>query len=222
MGSDLSARDFRKALDGLTSRQGRNDSTWQRLLLPVPLHLRRNYTVTVDTIQHSVGRLDSRLNRIGCVRNRPLRPLRNKRTLHSVARHVRLADQLGKVRVLLADDHRPFLNMLELLLLSTCEVVGLVPDGQALVEAAGRLCPDVILTDISMPVLNGIDASQRLSDSGCTAKIIFLTAHSDMDFVDACLATGASGFVMKSRLASDLLPAVQHALAGRIFVSPGP
>jgi DNA-binding NarL/FixJ family response regulator len=129
---------------------------------------------------------------------------------------------LGKVRILVADDHRPFLNMLELLLLSTCEVVGLVPDGQALIEAAGRLHPDVILTDISMPVLNGIDASQQLSDSGCTAKIIFLTAHSDMDFVEACLATGALGFVMKSRVVNDLLPALQDALAGRIFVSPSP
>jgi DNA-binding NarL/FixJ family response regulator len=129
---------------------------------------------------------------------------------------------VGKVRILLADDHRPFLNMVKELLLSTCEVVGLVPDGQALIEAAGRLQPDVILTDISMPVLNGIDASQQLSDSGCTAKVIFLTAHSDMDFVEACLATGASGFVMKSRLANDLLPAVQDALAGRIFVSHSP
>jgi DNA-binding NarL/FixJ family response regulator len=129
---------------------------------------------------------------------------------------------LGKIRILLADDHRPFLNMVKELLLSTCEVVGLVPDGQALIEAAGRLHPDVILTDISMPVLNGIDASQQLSDSGCTAKVIFLTAHSDMDFVEACLATGASGFVMKSRLANDLLAAVQDALAGRIFVSPSP
>ena len=129
---------------------------------------------------------------------------------------------MGKVRILLADDHRPFLNMVKELLLSTCEVVGLVPDGQALIEAAGRLHPDVILTDISMPVLNGIDASQQLSDSGSTAKVIFLTAHSDMDFVEACLATGALGFVMKSRLANDLLPAVQDALAGRIFVSPSP
>jgi DNA-binding NarL/FixJ family response regulator len=127
---------------------------------------------------------------------------------------------LGKARILLADDHRPFLNMVEGLLLKTCEVVGRVPDGQSLIEAAGRLNPDVILTDISMPILNGIDASQQLSDSGCTAKIIFLTAHSDMDFVDACLATGALGFVMKSRVIIDLLPAVQDALAGRIFVSP--
>jgi DNA-binding NarL/FixJ family response regulator len=129
---------------------------------------------------------------------------------------------LGKVRILLADDHRPFLTLVEAFLLSTCEVVGLVPDGQSLIEAAERLRPDIILTDISMPLLNGIDASQKLSDSGCTAKIIFLTAHSDMDFVDACLATGASGFVIKTRLASDLLPAVRDALAGRIFVSPGP
>jgi DNA-binding NarL/FixJ family response regulator len=127
---------------------------------------------------------------------------------------------LEKLRILLADDHRPFLNMVESLLVSAYEVVGSVPDGQSLINAAWLLKPDVILTDISMPILSGIDASQQLSDSGCSAKIVFLTAHSDMDFVDACLGTGALGFVIKSRMMIDLLPAVQEALAGRIFVSP--
>ena len=90
---------------------------------------------------------------------------------------------LSKVRILLADDHRQFLVMVERLLAPTCEVVGGVPDGQGLFDAARRLAPDVIVTDISMPTLNGIEASKQLNESGCAAKIIFLTVHSDADFV---------------------------------------
>lgn len=108
----------------------------------------------------------------------------------------------------------------ESLLVSTCEVVGSVTDGQSLFDTATQLKPDVIVTDISMPILNGIEASKRLNESGCAAKIIFLTVHSDTDFVETCLATGALGYVLKSKITTDLIPAVQEALAGRIFVSP--
>ena len=127
---------------------------------------------------------------------------------------------MRKVRILLADDHRQFLMMVEHLLASTCEVVGSVPDGQSLFDAARRLAPDVIVTDISMPILNGIEASRQLNESGCTAKIIFLTVHSDADFVETCLAIGAFGYVAKSRFAIDLIPAIKEALAGHTFVSP--
>ena len=127
---------------------------------------------------------------------------------------------MGKVRILLADDHRQFLVMVERVLTSTCEVVGSVPDGQSLLDAARRLAPDVIVTDISMPILNGIEASKQLNESGCAAKIIFLTVHSDSDFVQTCLAIGAFGYVAKTRFALDLIPAIQEALAGHIFVSP--
>ena len=102
----------------------------------------------------------------------------------------------------------------------TCEVVGSVSDGQSLFDAAKDLKPDVIVTDISMPILSGIEASKQLNESGSAAKIIFLTVHSDMDFVRACLATGAVGYVLKSRIMSDLLLAIHEVLAGRIFVSP--
>jgi DNA-binding NarL/FixJ family response regulator len=127
---------------------------------------------------------------------------------------------LGKVRILLADDHRPFLKMVEGLLAQTCAVVGSVSDGQSLVEAAKRLKPDLIVSDISMPILSGIDASKQLRESGSAAKIVFLTVHSDEDFVQTCLAAGAAGYVLKSRIMDDLLHAVQEALAGRIFISP--
>ncbi len=106
------------------------------------------------------------------------------------------------------------------LLSATCEVVGSVLDGQSLFDAARQLKPDLIVTDISMPILNGIEASRRLNEGGCTAKIIFLTAHSGSDFVHSCLATGALGFVEKSRMLCDLLPAIQKALAGHVFISP--
>lgn len=110
--------------------------------------------------------------------------------------------------------------MVESLLKPTCEVVGSVSDGQSLFDAATHLNPDVIVTDISMPVRSGIEASKQLSESGCTARIIFLTVHSDSDFVQACLATGAVGYVLKPRIMSDLLLAIQEALAGHMFVSP--
>jgi DNA-binding NarL/FixJ family response regulator len=137
-----------------------------------------------------------------------------------IAMRVRGAAQLDKLTILLADDHRPFLKVVEGLLLSVYDVVGRVPDGQAVIRAARLLKPDIILMDISMPILNGIDASKQLNESGCCAKIVFLTAHSDMDFVDACLGTGALGFVTKSRMTIDLLPALKEAVAGRIFISP--
>jgi DNA-binding NarL/FixJ family response regulator len=127
---------------------------------------------------------------------------------------------LGKLRILLADDHLPFLHMVESLLVPACEVVGSVSDGQSLLDAARRLKPDVIVTDITMPILSGIEASRLLRDSGSAAKIIFLTVHSDVDFVQTCLAIGASGYVLKPRIMNDLLHAIQEALVGRTFISP--
>lgn len=129
------------------------------------------------------------------------------------------ADQLSKVKILLADDHPRFPEMVEHLLESDFEVVAKVGNGQALFEAALRLQPDIVVSDISMPILNGIDAADLLRDSGCKAKIIFLSVHSDSDFVRQCLLAGAFGYVIKSRLATELVPAIQDVLAGNIFVS---
>jgi len=127
--------------------------------------------------------------------------------------------QLSKARLLLADDHPNFPEIEERLLETEFEVVGKVANGQALVENALRLKPDVIVTDISMPVLSGIEAVERLKKSGCKARIIYLTVHADADFVKRCLATSALGYVLKSRMATDLIPAIHDALAGNIFVS---
>jgi DNA-binding NarL/FixJ family response regulator len=99
------------------------------------------------------------------------------------------------------------------------EIVGEAQNGQALVEAALKLKPDVIVTDISMPILNGIKAAKRLRDAGGMSKIVYMTARSDPNFISSCMATGALGYVVKGRLASDLEPAIREAVAGRIFVS---
>jgi DNA-binding NarL/FixJ family response regulator len=132
---------------------------------------------------------------------------------------MRWADQLSKVRILLADDHPRFPEMAEHLLESDFEVVAKVGNGQALFEAATRLQPDIVVSDISMPILNGIDAADLLKESGCKARIIFLSVHSDPEFVRQCLLAGAFGYVIKSRIATELVPAIYDALAGHIFVS---
>jgi DNA-binding NarL/FixJ family response regulator len=126
---------------------------------------------------------------------------------------------LSKVRILLADDHPHFPEIEERLLETEFEIIGKVGNGQALFEEAMRLRPDVIVTDISMPILNGIEAATRLRESGCDSRIVFLTVHADAEFVRRCLSAGAFGYVAKSRIVSELLPAIHEALAGNIFVS---
>ena len=127
---------------------------------------------------------------------------------------------MNKVRILLADDHPHFPELVEGLLDPTFEVVGKVRDGRALLDGALQLHPDIIVTDISMPEMNGIDAADELQKSGCTSKVIFLTVHSDPDFIRKCLVVGAFGYIVKPRVAVDLLPAIHEALAGHLFISP--
>ena len=126
---------------------------------------------------------------------------------------------MGRTRILLADDHPDLLKTVERQLEPEFEVVGMVLDGQLLLEEATRLKPDVIVSDISMPLLNGIEAADQLKESGCQSRIVFLTVHSDPDFVGVCLAAGALGYVVKSRMMTELVPAIREALAGHIFIS---
>jgi len=132
---------------------------------------------------------------------------------------IQWAAYLSKIRVFLADDHPRLPDIVEHFLEPEFEVVGKAADGQALFEGAMRLKPDVVVMDISMPVLNGIEAADRLTESGCKSRIVFLTVHTDSDFVRRCLSTGAFGYVVKSRIATELAPAIREALAGHIFVS---
>jgi DNA-binding NarL/FixJ family response regulator len=123
-------------------------------------------------------------------------------------------------RILLADDHKDMREKVVRHLEPEFEVVASVEDGCSLVETASRIKPDVCVVDISMPVMCGIEAVAHLKETGSEARIVFLTLHEDADFVRTALETGALGYVVKSRMASDLTPAVRSALKGRLFVSP--
>lgn len=123
-------------------------------------------------------------------------------------------------RVLLADDHPAMLVMAASALEGECDVVGAVADGAALLTAAARLDPEVVVLDIGMPQLDGLEAARELHRTQPRARLVFLTVHDDADFARAALTAGALGYVVKARLASDFLPAVRAALAGRRFISP--
>jgi DNA-binding NarL/FixJ family response regulator len=124
------------------------------------------------------------------------------------------------VRILLADDHPNLLVIVTNLLSTLFDVVGTFGDGESLLNAAANLRPDALVIDVSMPILTGFEVAQKLKERGNTGRIIFLTVHDDLDFVRASLATGALGYVVKPRLATDLVPAIHEALADRVFISP--
>ena len=104
---------------------------------------------------------------------------------------------MAKIRVVLADDHIPIMVQIREVLGEQCEVLGSFVNGSQAVDASLRMDPDVVVLDISMPVLNGIQAAQQLQAANSRAKIIFLSMHDDPDFVAAALSTGASGYVIK-------------------------
>ena len=123
-------------------------------------------------------------------------------------------------RIFLADDHEEFLEAEIALLLPHFEIVGIATDGALLVSEAQRLNPDVVVADITMPLMNGIDAVHTLIKSGSTAKFIFLTINTGEEFVKACQELGARGYVWKSQMKSHLIPAIHSVLANRTYVSP--
>ena len=125
----------------------------------------------------------------------------------------------ARARILVAEDHELMRNKVVRLLKRDFEVLDAVTDGEALLEAAARLNPDVCVIDISMPRLNGIDTATHLKKSHSAAKIIFLTIHNDSDSVGAAFKSGAEGYVFKTRMAADLVVAVREVLAGRTFLS---
>jgi len=123
-------------------------------------------------------------------------------------------------RVLLADDHAEMLTQTRNVLAEDFEIVGAVANGFDVIKATVQCDPDVVVLDITMPGLDGIEAARRLSKSGCRAKLVFLTVHEDPDYVRAGLRAGGSAYVIKARLASDLVPAIHEALEGNRFISP--
>jgi DNA-binding NarL/FixJ family response regulator len=123
-------------------------------------------------------------------------------------------------RILIADDHQILAEGLRTLLEPEFEVVGVVADGRELVAAAGKLRPDLIITDVTMPSLNGIDAVVQLRELGVEAKVVFLTMHRDVAYARRALDAGAAGFVLKHSAATELVNALREALLGRTYVTP--
>jgi CheY-like chemotaxis protein len=122
-------------------------------------------------------------------------------------------------RVLIVDDNEEMLSRAAAVLQSGCVVVGAVKDGPAALTAAGSLRPDVIVLDVGMAGMNGFEVASRLRDSGSTAAVVFFTVHDDEEFIAAAKAVGGIGYVVKPRLAVDLLHAVCEAKSRRPFVS---
>lgn len=127
---------------------------------------------------------------------------------------------MKRPRVLLADDHKLLLEAFQKLLEPDCEVVGKVADGRALLVAASELEPDIIVLDIAMPLLNGLDAGGQIKKMMPDVKLIFLTVNEDPDFVSEAFRVGASGYLLKSSAASELFQAIQDVSRGRAYVTP--
>jgi len=127
---------------------------------------------------------------------------------------------MKRPRVLLADDHRLVAEGLKSLLEEEFELLGVVEDGRDLVEAAKRLRPDVIVADISMPHLNGIDALALLSKDNPDVRVVFLTMHKEAAYARRALEAGASGYVLKHSAQAELFLAVRAALEGKVFITP--
>ena len=127
---------------------------------------------------------------------------------------------MTKPRVLLADDHRVVAEGLRSLLEPHFEVAGIVSDGRELLAAAKALDPDVVVLDISMPSLNGIEAACQLRAANSRAKVVFLTMHREVTYAARALEAGASGFVLKHSAPSELVTAVQEALKGGTYITP--
>jgi DNA-binding NarL/FixJ family response regulator len=123
-----------------------------------------------------------------------------------------------KSTVLLADDHPATLDKLSQLLFRDFEIVGAVRDGAAAVAAVVSLNPDIVVMDISMPVMDGIQAMREIRQRGSNSKIVVLSALDDPAFVTCALESGGGGYVLKARMSSDLVFAIQEVLAGRTFL----
>ncbi len=126
---------------------------------------------------------------------------------------------VDKIRVVLADDHREVIAKIRVVLGDQFDIVEAAENGNQAVSAVLELDPDVFVTDISMPSLNGLQAARCIQKTNSRVKIIFLTIHEDRDFIAAAFSAGATGYVTKRRLSTDLVVAIQEALKGNTFVS---
>lgn len=127
---------------------------------------------------------------------------------------------MGRPRVLLADDHALILGAFEKLLSEECDIVGQVSDGRALVAAAEQLKPDVIVLDISMPGLNGLEAGRQIKQRLRSTKLVFLTMNEDADLAAEAFRSGASGYLLKRSAASELGTSIREVMQGRTYITP--
>lgn len=127
---------------------------------------------------------------------------------------------MKKLRVLVAEDHAAVRSSIVRLLSKNYDVIGAVNDGRALLDAVHTMEPDVLVVDLSLPVISGIEAAGVLKKMNCASKIVFLTVHNDPDFVRAAHDAGALGYVLKQQMTSDLPAAIDKAFAGEQFTSP--
>jgi DNA-binding NarL/FixJ family response regulator len=127
---------------------------------------------------------------------------------------------MSRVRVLLADDHESILAKVRGVLGDDFDIVGAVNNGRDAVRQVQRLDPDVLVIDVSMPVMDGLQAASLLQSTHRRTKIVFLTVHEDEDFVAAAFSAGASAYVVKTQLTTDLIPAIRKAVEGHTYVSP--
>jgi DNA-binding NarL/FixJ family response regulator len=127
---------------------------------------------------------------------------------------------MSRPRIVLADDHRVFAEGLKSLLDAEFDVVGIAEDGQALLDIVDDLAPDLVVTDISMPKLNGIECVRRLRESNPEMKIVLLTMHEDVGLATTAIRAGASGYLLKHDRSEDVLRAIREALQGGVHVSP--
>ena len=123
-------------------------------------------------------------------------------------------------RILLADDHTMLLDAFQRLLEPRCEIVGTAGDGRALIRLAAITRPELIVLDVSMPKLNGIEAFRQLHRKMPEVKFIFLTVNEDPDLAAEVIRLGASGYLLKSSATSELFTAIEHALTGRTYITP--
>jgi len=126
---------------------------------------------------------------------------------------------MTRSRVLLADDLAQVLSAVAALLKEQFEIVAMETTGEAALDATLKLAPDLVVLDISMPGISGIDVARELKKRGHKAKVVFLTVHQDSDILATCLAAGGLGYVAKVLMETDLIPAMQEALADRPYVS---
>jgi DNA-binding NarL/FixJ family response regulator len=127
---------------------------------------------------------------------------------------------MRRARVLLADDHRLLREAFARLLEPTCDVVGAVGDGRALVAAVPELRPDIVVLDVGMPLLNGLEAARQLKQVMPDLKLIFLTVNEDADLAAEAFRAGAAGYLVKNSAASELLQAIDEVFQGRSYITP--